>query len=190
MPQGERGEFQGSRDGAPAGRVLTNKEKTIHARGLVGMLKELHDELDAAVLQAYGLDTGLTPDALLTHLVTLNAQRAAEEKADRIRWLRPEFENRRCRQPHQPIKRYSIRSFFHTHSLGYRPIWHSIHRPRHPPSPPAAFQPGPTRCPSRFAPWPKSSPPQPPPCRCRHWKPAVKAKARGKKACRAFWKRW
>ena len=32
-------------------------------------------------------------DALLTHLVALNAQRAAEEKAGHIRWLRPAFKN-------------------------------------------------------------------------------------------------
>ena len=38
-----------------AERELTAKEKTIHTQGLVGVLKELHDELDAAVLQAYGL---------------------------------------------------------------------------------------------------------------------------------------
>ena len=76
---------------------LTAKEKTIHTQGLVGVLKELHDELDAAVLQAYGLTpdiaSGLTTDALLTHLVALNAQRAAEEKSGHIRWLRPEFQN-------------------------------------------------------------------------------------------------
>ncbi|MBC7649085.1 MAG: hypothetical protein H7197_08230 [Vitreoscilla sp.] len=76
-----------------AGRDLTAKEKTIHTQGLVGVLKELHDELDAAVPQAYGLKPGLTNDALLTHLVTLNAQRAAEEKAGKVRWLRPEFQN-------------------------------------------------------------------------------------------------
>jgi hypothetical protein len=36
------------------GRPLTAKEKTIHSTGLVGVLKTLHDELDAAVLAAYG----------------------------------------------------------------------------------------------------------------------------------------
>ncbi len=80
-----------------AERELTAKEKTIHTQGLVGVLKELHDELDAAVLQAYGLTSGitseLTTDALLTHLVALNTQRALEEKTGRIRWLRPEFQN-------------------------------------------------------------------------------------------------
>jgi hypothetical protein len=75
------------------GRELTAKEKTIHTQGLVSVLKDLHDELDAAVLQAYGLDTNISNDALLTHLVALNAQRAEEEKAGHIRWLRPAFQN-------------------------------------------------------------------------------------------------
>ena len=79
-----------------AGRDLTAKEKN-HTRGLVGVLKELHDELDAAVLKAYGLKAGLNQsenkDALLSHLVSLNAQRAAEETAGKIRWLRTKFQN-------------------------------------------------------------------------------------------------
>ena len=57
------------------------------------MLKELHGELDAAVLEAYGLAGNISNDALLTHLVALNAQRALEEKAGNIRWLRPAFQN-------------------------------------------------------------------------------------------------
>ena len=93
-----------------AERELTAKEKAIHTQGLVGVLKELHDELDAAVLQAYGWgdltqtrgqaqgDPSIpqderSSDDLLTRLVALNAQRAAEEKTGHIRWLRPEFQN-------------------------------------------------------------------------------------------------
>ena len=75
------------------GRPLSDKEKTIHTQGLVSVLKELHDELDAAVLLAYGLAPGESLDSLLTHLVSLNASRAAEEKTGRIRWLRPAFQN-------------------------------------------------------------------------------------------------
>lgn len=78
------------------GRPLTAKEKQIHTQGLAGVLKELHDELDAAVLQAYGWPD-LTPgepgkDELLTRLVALNAKRAAEEAQGTIRWLRPAFQ--------------------------------------------------------------------------------------------------
>lgn len=75
------------------GRALTAKEKTINTQGVVGVLRELHDELDAAVLQAYGLPANADTDAVLHHLVALNSQRAAEEVAGKVRWLRPEFQN-------------------------------------------------------------------------------------------------
>lgn len=75
------------------GRALTAKEKTIHTQGLVSILKELHAELDAAVLQAYQLHPGATPADILTRLLALNAQRAAEEARGTIRWLRPEFQD-------------------------------------------------------------------------------------------------
>lgn len=75
------------------GRALAAKEKTIHTQGLVSILKELHAELDAAVLQAYQLHPGATPADILTRLLALNAQRAAEEARGTIRWLRPEFQD-------------------------------------------------------------------------------------------------
>ena len=88
-----------------AGRTLSAKEKLLHDNGLVGVLRSLHDELDAAVLQAYGWsDLGTVPwsdenarqawtEALLERLVALNARRAAEEARGQIRWLRPEFQD-------------------------------------------------------------------------------------------------
>ncbi len=77
------------------GRALTAKEKLIHQQGLVGVLKELHDELDAAVLQAYGWAELGEPgsDELLVRLTALNARRAAEEVTGTVRWLRPGFQN-------------------------------------------------------------------------------------------------
>ncbi len=39
-----------------AGEKLTDKEKVIHDAGLVSVLKQLHDDLDAAVFAAYGWD--------------------------------------------------------------------------------------------------------------------------------------
>jgi hypothetical protein len=116
-----------------AGEKLTDKEKLIHDAGLVSVLKQLHDDLDAAVFTAYGwgdlwkhraaaetgsiydfktgtvtlLDTtpeGLTAaigaferelDAeILQRLVTLNTERAAEEKRGIIHWLRPEYQGK------------------------------------------------------------------------------------------------
>ncbi len=75
------------------GRALNTKEKLIHTQGLVSVLRELHDELDAAVLAAYGLRPDASTDDILTHLVQLNTQRAAEEAQGQVRWLRPEFQN-------------------------------------------------------------------------------------------------
>ena len=75
------------------GRALTPKEKTIHTHGLVGVLRELHDELDATMLAAYGLPATASTDDILAHLVQLNTQRAAEEAQGRVRWLRPDFQN-------------------------------------------------------------------------------------------------
>lgn len=76
-----------------AGRALTAKEQAIHEQGLVSVLRQLHDELDAAVAAAYGWDANLPDAEILTRLVALNAERAAEEAAGTIRWLRPDYQN-------------------------------------------------------------------------------------------------
>jgi len=93
---------------------LTDKEKEIHEQGLVSVLRELHDDLDRAVFEAYGWDDlaeklvgrpgATTPwpekpedqaeaeEELLQRLVDLNHERAAEEAQGKIRWLRPEYQ--------------------------------------------------------------------------------------------------
>jgi hypothetical protein len=93
---------------------LTAKEKVIHDHGLVSVLRELHDDLDRAVFAAYswndladalvGKPGATTPypeksaaqaaaeEELLSRLVALNAERAAEEARGVVRWLRPEFQ--------------------------------------------------------------------------------------------------
>jgi hypothetical protein len=77
-----------------AGRELTAKEKTVHEQGLVTVLRELHDELDAAVADAYGWPVDLPDEEILSRLVALNAERAKEEKQGKIRWLRPEYQTK------------------------------------------------------------------------------------------------
>ena len=117
-----------------SGEPLNAKEKQIHDQGLVTVLRQIHDELDEAVLEAYGWrdlrsrdipvanmeaphscgasesaadeprealspSAPLSPsrqecrDSLLTRLVALNHERAAEEKRGLIRWLRPDYQN-------------------------------------------------------------------------------------------------
>jgi DNA-binding FrmR family transcriptional regulator len=75
------------------GEALTAKDKTIHEQGLVSVLKQIHDDLDAAVFDAYGWPHDLTDEQILERLVALNAERAEEEKRGLVRWLRPEFQN-------------------------------------------------------------------------------------------------
>ena len=88
-----------------SGEPLSTKDKQLHEQGLVSVLRTLHDELDTAVLQAYGwADLGAVPwgdetaraawtETLLERLVALNARRAAEEAQGLVRWLRPEFQD-------------------------------------------------------------------------------------------------
>ena len=96
------------------GEPLTAKDKVIHEHGLVSVLRELHDDLDRAVFDAYGWNdlgaelvgrpgaTTPLPDKpaaqaaaeeeLLSRLVKLNAECAAEEARGLVHWLRPEFQ--------------------------------------------------------------------------------------------------
>ena len=101
--------------------ALAARERLIHEQGLVSVLRELHDDLDRAVFAAYGWDDlaeklvgrpGATApwpekppeqaeaeEELLSRLVALNAERAAEEKRGLVRWLRPEFQNPQGAKP-------------------------------------------------------------------------------------------
>jgi type I restriction-modification system DNA methylase subunit len=76
-----------------AGESLTGKEQTIHEQGLVSVLRQIHDDLDAAVFDAYGWPHDLADEEILQRLVDLNHERADEESRGIIRWLRPEFQN-------------------------------------------------------------------------------------------------
>ena len=126
-----------------AGEPLTDRDEDVKARGRVLILKDLHDQIDRAVLEAYGWDdlipsplggeggrrsrsdegalsaaplsddsasdqqpphpsrsaSHLLPrgekeidDLILERLVALNAERAAEEAAGHVRWLRPDYQ--------------------------------------------------------------------------------------------------
>ncbi|WP_026461218.1 class I SAM-dependent DNA methyltransferase [Adhaeribacter aquaticus] len=76
-----------------SGEPLTAKEQKTHEQGLVSILLQLHNELDAAVAAAYGWRANLPEEEILERLVALNKERAAEEARGHIRWLRPEYQN-------------------------------------------------------------------------------------------------
>lgn len=79
--------------------VLNPKERLIHEQGLVSILRELHDALDHAVLDAYGWPHDIDDEGILTRLVALNAERAAEERRGLIRWLRPDYQRPLAGEP-------------------------------------------------------------------------------------------
>ncbi|WP_033924991.1 class I SAM-dependent DNA methyltransferase [Sphingomonas sp. 35-24ZXX] len=75
------------------GRALTEQERDMHDRGLVTLVRQHHDTIDALVAEAYGWPVDLSDEDILTRLVALNKERAAEEARGLIRYLRPEFQD-------------------------------------------------------------------------------------------------
>lgn len=74
------------------GRPLSEKEKSVHEKGLISVLKDIHDRLDAAVIESYGWPAEISEEEILMHLAALNRERAVEESRGTTRWLRPEFQ--------------------------------------------------------------------------------------------------
>lgn len=75
-----------------AGEEFSEKDQRVHEQGLISVLKQINDDLDAAVFEAYGWPATLSDEEILSRLVALNAERAAEEARGLVRWLRPEFQ--------------------------------------------------------------------------------------------------
>ncbi|AMJ64052.1 hypothetical protein AXW84_00360 (plasmid) [Hymenobacter sp. PAMC 26628] len=75
-----------------AGQPLTAKEQITHEHGLAAVVLSLHQQLDAAVAEAYGWPADLPETDILTHLVQLNHARQQEEAAGTIRYLRPAYQ--------------------------------------------------------------------------------------------------
>jgi len=86
------------------GRVLTPQERHIHDRGLVTLIRQHHDAIDESVADAYGWGDEhragtLGDETILSRLVALNKERAAEEARGLVRYLRPEFQDPGYRAP-------------------------------------------------------------------------------------------
>ncbi len=82
------------------GEPLDDKDKAFNQKALVSTLKQIHDELDIAVFEAYGwqdlenteVGSENVEEMILERLVKLNAERAQEEANGLIRWLRPDYQ--------------------------------------------------------------------------------------------------
>lgn len=76
-----------------AGKTIEGKDREIYDQGLIGILSDLHDQIDAAVAKAYGWPVDISDDDILFRLVALNKDRAKEEAQGHVRWLRPDYQN-------------------------------------------------------------------------------------------------
>ena len=99
---------------AGIGEPLSDSERDVYDAGLIGILKEIHDDIDRATLEAYNW-SDLAPalvgkvgatlpsphktpeqedaeEELLSRLVALNIERREEERTGKVRWLRPDYQ--------------------------------------------------------------------------------------------------
>jgi hypothetical protein len=75
-----------------SGDPLTGKERRLHEIAGCGALRDLHDELDAFVADAFGWPWPMEREEILERLVSLHGERLEEEKRGVIRWLRPDYQ--------------------------------------------------------------------------------------------------
>lgn len=77
------------------GATLSVKEREVHTLAAVGGLRDLHDELDRRVAEAYGWSWPEPAPLVLERLVMLHDVRVGEEGAGTVRWLRPDYQRSR-----------------------------------------------------------------------------------------------
>jgi hypothetical protein len=75
-----------------AAGTLVPEDQRIHRIAACGVLRDLHDELDALVAEAYGWPWPMPKEEILERLVALHDARVVEEKRGLVRWLRPEYQ--------------------------------------------------------------------------------------------------
>ena len=78
-----------------SGAALTPEDEDVKHRGLVLIIKDLHEQIDRAAFEAYGWPHTLGDEEILARLVALNAERAEEEARGMVRWLRPDYQRPR-----------------------------------------------------------------------------------------------
>ncbi len=137
-----------------SGEALTEKERKIHEIAACGVLKDMHDELDALVATAYGWEWPLEKEVILERLVALHNERVAEERQGRCAGsaqstrfpalarisLRPPRSSTSLRPRPSQRRRRSARSGPRTSSARSAPSRNSCrHKPSPSPKCPATF---------------------------------------------------
>jgi len=78
-----------------AGIALSPSERVVHDLAAGSVLRDLQDEIDAAVAEAYGWSWPESAALVLERLVLLHDARVEEERKGSVKWLRPEFQRAR-----------------------------------------------------------------------------------------------
>jgi hypothetical protein len=78
-----------------SGAQLSKTEREVHELAACGTLRDMHDELDHLVAEAYGWPWPEPAATILDRLVALHGKRVEEEAAGTVRWLRPEYQRPR-----------------------------------------------------------------------------------------------
>jgi hypothetical protein len=96
-------ELYNLRDKLRSGAEMDEKEQRRATKARAAIVNRLHEQLDEAVADAYGWGEEwksgtLDPSEIVARLVALNHERAAEEKAGKVRWLRPDYPKQRIRE--------------------------------------------------------------------------------------------
>src|SRR5690606_37645856 len=176
-----------------AGEPLSAKERAIHEQGLVSVLRQLHDDLDAAVLEAYGW-SDLLPLLRVAHG---NESPADSRRRCWIGWSRsmPSAPPRRRAASCAGCARSSRipRAVARHRSSPPWAAWSTTGatRRRRPSSqqwrcrPATSRSPGPGMRWSRCARWPRCWPAARIRCRWTTWRPASPHAAHGSGACRS-----
>lgn len=90
-------ELYNLREKLRSGDPISDKDQRRATDARAGIVNRLHEQLDAAVADAYGWGEEwrsgtLGPSEIVARLVALNHARAAEEAEGNIRWLRPDYQ--------------------------------------------------------------------------------------------------
>ncbi len=93
-------ELYNLREKLRSGAAWDDKQQRQATKARAAIINRLHEQLDQAVADAYGWGEEwrsgpLAPSEIVTRLVALNHERAAEEKAGKVRWLRPDYQTAR-----------------------------------------------------------------------------------------------
>jgi hypothetical protein len=83
------------RERIAAGELLASNDLDRATAARAFIVHRLHEQIDAAVADAYGWPADLAPAEIVARLVALNAERKAEEEAGTVRWLRPDYQRAR-----------------------------------------------------------------------------------------------